>query len=82
MFAERTQQAPWKLPVLFSENNHYAATTPIANSTAVWNIRGGGYGVPGSVADGNDVLMCMGMLKGLLNVFAEVTTRLRMRLTG
>ena len=47
------------LPVLFvCENNGYAATTPVAASTARVDIAGRAkaYGVPGMTVDGNDAL--------------------------
>jgi TPP-dependent pyruvate/acetoin dehydrogenase alpha subunit len=49
----------WKLPVVFvCENNHWAATTPVSDSTSVPDIaiRAAGYDMPGEVVDGNDVL--------------------------
>ncbi len=49
----------WKLPVIYiCENNQYAVTTPVAESFPVPNIadRAAGYGCPGVVVDGNDVL--------------------------
>jgi pyruvate dehydrogenase E1 component alpha subunit len=51
--------AMWSLPVVFvCENNLYAMGTRITNVTAVENIadRAAGYGMPGVVVDGNDVL--------------------------
>jgi TPP-dependent pyruvate/acetoin dehydrogenase alpha subunit len=51
--------AMWSLPVVFiCENNLYAMGTRITNVTAVENIadRAVGYGMPGVVVDGNDVL--------------------------
>lgn len=51
--------ALWKLPVIFiCENNEWASTTPAMNSTSVKDIsdRAIGYGVPGVIVDGNDVL--------------------------
>jgi len=50
--------ALWKLPVIYlCENNRYAATTPVAKSTCTEDIapRAAGYGLPWSIADGNDV---------------------------
>jgi TPP-dependent pyruvate/acetoin dehydrogenase alpha subunit len=50
--------AVWKLPVLFvCENNLYAASTPMAASFAIENVadRASAYGMPGCIADGNDV---------------------------
>jgi len=49
--------AVWKLPLLFvCENNHYALTTPIGDTTAGPSIAGraAAYGVPGVRIDGND----------------------------
>src|SRR5712691_5280846 len=51
--------AVWKLPVLFViENNQYGLSTPVAEQYACANLadRGAGYGMPGQVVDGNDVL--------------------------
>jgi len=51
--------AVWKLPVLFViENNQYGLSTPTSEQYACKDLadRGTGYGIPGVVADGNDVL--------------------------
>ena len=51
--------AIWRLPVIFiCENNMYAITTPISRSCALSHVadRANGYGMPGVVIDGNDVL--------------------------
>ncbi len=51
--------AVWKLPVLFViENNQYGLSTPTSEQYACRDLadRGLGYGIPGLVADGNDVL--------------------------
>jgi pyruvate dehydrogenase E1 component alpha subunit len=51
--------AIWNLPVIFVvENNLYAASTPVAQAFAVTDIaaRAAGYGMPGIVVDGMDVL--------------------------
>ncbi len=51
--------ALWKLPVVFvCENNLYAASTPVASAFAIENVadRAPAYGMPGCIADGNDVL--------------------------
>jgi len=51
--------ANWKLPVIFlCENNGYAISTPISTTAQVANIadRAAGYGIPGIVVDGQDVL--------------------------
>lgn len=51
--------ALWKLPNVFiCENNCYAVTTPVSDTVSVTDIaiRAKGYGLPGKVVDGNDVL--------------------------
>ena len=51
--------AVWKLPVLYiCENNHYAISTSVESSTALGHFyqRAEGYGIPGILVDGNDVL--------------------------
>ncbi len=51
--------AAWKLPVLYvCENNLWAVNTPAAQSVSGGDVaaRGAGYGIPGVVVDGNDVL--------------------------
>ena len=51
--------ALWQLPVVFiCENNLWAATTPVTDAMVVRDIgtRAAGYGCPGEVVDGNDVL--------------------------
>jgi TPP-dependent pyruvate/acetoin dehydrogenase alpha subunit len=53
--------AAWRLPVVFyCENNLYAITTPLQAASAVTDIadRAHGYGMPGEVVDGQDVLAC------------------------
>lgn len=50
-----------QLPVLFiCENNGYAISVPQARQMAIQNLadRASGYGFPGIVVDGNDVLAC------------------------
>lgn len=49
----------WSLPVIFlCENNLYAATTPAEIALAIPNIadKAPGYGMPGKIVDGQDVL--------------------------
>jgi len=49
----------WKLPVIFlCENNQYALSVPQSKQMAIENVadRAAGYGLPGVVVDGNDVL--------------------------
>lgn len=51
--------ALWTLPVVYvCQNNAWAEFTPASESTAVPDIatRAAGYGIPGVVVDGNDVL--------------------------
>lgn len=51
--------AVWKLPVLFVvENNQYGLSTPVSEQYACDHLadRGKGYGIPGLLVDGNDLL--------------------------
>lgn len=51
--------AVWRLPVIFViENNHYGLSTPTNEQFAVEDLasRAAGYGMPGVVCDGNDLL--------------------------
>ncbi|MGI9522235.1 MAG: thiamine pyrophosphate-dependent dehydrogenase E1 component subunit alpha [Hyphomicrobiaceae bacterium] len=51
--------ANWKLPVIYvCENNLWAVNVPSTESIPVPNIadRASGYGIPGTVVDGNDVI--------------------------
>jgi len=53
--------AAWRLPVVFyCENNLYAITTPLRTASALTDIaeRAHGYGIPGEIVDGQDVLAC------------------------
>ncbi|MEX0651366.1 MAG: thiamine pyrophosphate-dependent dehydrogenase E1 component subunit alpha, partial [Actinomycetota bacterium] len=55
-----------KLPVIFvCENNHYAISVPQSKQMAVEHVadRAAGYGFPGVVVDGNDVLACYEAMK-------------------
>lgn len=60
VFAESLNLAAiWNLPVIFMlENNHYAVSTPIEESSRTADLykRAEGYMVPASMVDGNDVL--------------------------
>jgi len=50
-----------KLPFIFVvENNGYAISVPLARQVSVPNVadRAAGYGIPGVIVDGNDVLAC------------------------
>jgi 2-oxoisovalerate dehydrogenase E1 component len=58
--------AVWKLPVLFViENNQYGLSTPVSEQYACENLadRGVGYGMPGVVCDGNDLLAVMRVVR-------------------
>ena len=51
----------WKLPVIFiCENNQYGISLHVSKSIATADIadRAAGYGMPGVVVDGNDVIAC------------------------
>jgi TPP-dependent pyruvate/acetoin dehydrogenase alpha subunit len=51
--------AQWKLPVIYvCENNLWAVNTPASDTVAVGDVaaRAAGYGIPGHIVDGNDVL--------------------------
>ncbi len=51
--------AVWKLPVIFViENNQYGLSTPVSEQYACAHLadRGTGYGIPGVLVDGNDLL--------------------------
>jgi len=51
--------AQWKLPMVYvCENNLWAVNVPAGNSVSVPNVadRAAGYGIPGVIVDGNDVL--------------------------
>ncbi len=55
-----------RLPVVFvCENNHYAISVSQSKQMAVENVadRATGYGIPGVVVDGNDVLACYAAMK-------------------
>jgi len=54
------------LPVVFiCENNHYAISVPQSKQMAIQDVadRAAGYGFPGVVVDGNDVLACYAAMK-------------------
>jgi 2-oxoisovalerate dehydrogenase E1 component alpha subunit len=55
-----------RLPVVFiCENNHYAISVPQSKQMAIEDVadRAAGYGFPGVVVDGNDVLACYAAMK-------------------
>jgi TPP-dependent pyruvate/acetoin dehydrogenase alpha subunit len=50
-----------KLPlIIVAEYNHYAYSTPTKLQTAVENLadKAAGYGIPGHIVDGNDIIAC------------------------
>jgi TPP-dependent pyruvate/acetoin dehydrogenase alpha subunit len=50
-----------KLPLLVvAEYNHYAYSTPTSKQTAVKDLaeKAAGYGIPGHIVDGNDIIAC------------------------
>ncbi|MFQ5858558.1 MAG: thiamine pyrophosphate-dependent dehydrogenase E1 component subunit alpha [Anaerolineae bacterium] len=56
----------WKLPVIFMcENNQYAISVHQSKQMAIENVaeRASGYGFPGVVVDGNDVLAVYAVMK-------------------
>jgi pyruvate dehydrogenase E1 component alpha subunit len=58
--------ATWKLPIVFiCENNLYALSTSVSESLSIKDVaeRAVGYGIPGIVVDGNDVLAVYGVVK-------------------
>ncbi len=58
--------AVWKLPVLFVvENNLYGLSTPASEQYACRDLadRAAGYGMPGAVVDGNDVLAVLAAVR-------------------
>jgi TPP-dependent pyruvate/acetoin dehydrogenase alpha subunit len=55
-----------KLPlIIVAEHNWYAYSTPTSKQTAVANLadKAAGYGLPGYVVDGNDVLACYEVMR-------------------
>ena len=51
--------AQWKLPVIYvCENNLWAVNTPASDTVSVGDVaaRAAGYGIPGIIVDGNDVM--------------------------
>src|SRR4029077_20142354 len=55
-----------RVPVIFvCENNEYAISVPQAKQMAVKDVasRAAGYGIPGTVVDGNDVLACYAAMR-------------------
>ncbi|HEY0098930.1 MAG TPA: thiamine pyrophosphate-dependent dehydrogenase E1 component subunit alpha [Pyrinomonadaceae bacterium] len=55
-----------RLPVIIiAEHNWYAYSTPTSKQTAVENLadKAAGYGIPGHIVDGNDVIACYEVTK-------------------
>jgi TPP-dependent pyruvate/acetoin dehydrogenase alpha subunit len=55
-----------KLPlVVVAEYNHYAYSTPTRLQTAVQHLadKAAGYGIPGHIVDGNDIVACYEVMK-------------------
>jgi len=55
-----------RVPLIFvCENNEYAISVPQAKQMAVKDVasRAAGYGIPGTVVDGNDVLACYAAMR-------------------
>src|SRR5919202_1885437 len=55
-----------RLPlIVVAEHNWYAYSTPTSKQTAVANLaeKAAGYGIPGYVVDGNDVVACYEVMK-------------------
>jgi len=57
----------WELPIVFlCENNQYAMSTSVKKAFSIENIadRAAGYGMPGVVVDGNDILAVYEAVRG------------------
>ena len=55
-----------RLPVIIiAEHNWYAYSTPTSKQTAVENLadKAAGYGIPGHIVDGNDIIACYEMTR-------------------
>lgn len=55
-----------RLPlIVIAEYNHYAYSTPTSMQTAVKDLaeKAAGYGIPGHIVDGNDIIACYEMTK-------------------
>jgi TPP-dependent pyruvate/acetoin dehydrogenase alpha subunit len=55
-----------KLPlIVVAEYNHYAYSTPTSKQTAVKDLaeKAAGYGIPGHIVDGNDIIACYEVTK-------------------
>jgi len=66
LFESLNMASLWKLPVIYvCENNRYAATTPVEKSVCSIDIapRAEPFGVPWSIADGNDVIDVYGKVR-------------------
>ncbi|HEX8889985.1 MAG TPA: thiamine pyrophosphate-dependent dehydrogenase E1 component subunit alpha [Pyrinomonadaceae bacterium] len=55
-----------RLPlIIIAEYNHYAYSTPTSKQTAVKDLaeKAAGYGIPGHIVDGNDIIACYEVTK-------------------
>jgi pyruvate dehydrogenase E1 component alpha subunit/2-oxoisovalerate dehydrogenase E1 component alpha subunit len=55
-----------RLPlIVIAEYNHYAYSTPTSKQTAVKDLaeKAAGYGIPGHIVDGNDIIACYEVTK-------------------
>ncbi|MDT5060677.1 MAG: hypothetical protein QOH63_1136 [Acidobacteriota bacterium] len=55
-----------RLPlIVVAEHNHYAYSTPTSKQTAVKDLaeKAAGYGIPGHIVDGNDIVACYELTK-------------------
>ncbi len=55
-----------RLPVIIvAEYNHYAYSTPTSKQTAVTHLaeKAAGYGIPGLIVDGNDIIACYEVMR-------------------
>src|SRR5919202_1945325 len=55
-----------RLPlIIVAEYNHYAYSTPTSKQTAVKDLaeKAAGYGIPGHIVDGNDIIACFEITK-------------------
>ncbi|HEY0003759.1 MAG TPA: thiamine pyrophosphate-dependent dehydrogenase E1 component subunit alpha [Pyrinomonadaceae bacterium] len=55
-----------RLPlIVVAEYNHYAYSTPTSKQTAVKNLadKAAGFGIPGHIVDGNDIIACYEMTR-------------------
>ena len=63
-----------RLPlIVMAEYNHYAYSTPTNLQTAVTNLaeKAAGYGIPGYIVDGNDIIACYEVTKAGCRLCAQ-----------